>query len=364
MLIPRKSPSNKKLPTEVIKEFKCSCCENSTAAPSKLFYMSKYSELYDDNEKYVPICKDCLSKLFDKMSRRTGSDKMALLVCCHYLDVIYSEDLFDTVSSNQSFSLGAYLRLLNGSQYKNRNFASSLLNGSLVKTQTPDQAREQREVRWSESDIRNRERIKKILKYDPFEEYAEADRKLMFNLCSDYLVDESTIEDPHKLQGVVEIVKTLQQINVIDSQINNETKNATVNEQRFRTLSTIKKDLLESINKFAKDNGISATLSAKGLKGSSSLAYHVKKLDEMDFTASEINLFDIATCESMSQFAEISNQAILKTIRLNSDELGDMLEEQTRSIMRLQADLASLKEENRKLKIQLKEASSSGFEVG
>jgi hypothetical protein len=245
-----------------------------------------------------------------------------------------------------------YLRLINGRQYQYKTFLNSLIDGELSKSDK--EIKQEKEAKWSKRDLQNKDRvINKILKYDPYEDYDDFSRKFMFNLTSDYLVDESIIEDPHKLQGVIEIVKTFQQVDVINKQINLETNNSTLNADKFKTLTEIKKNCLDSINKFAKDNGLSASLTNKGAKGSSSLAFYVKSLDEMHFTESQINLFDIATCESMRQFADISNESIVKQIHLNADELGDLKEQQTRLLQNYKLQNMKIKEENRLLKIKL-----------
>jgi hypothetical protein len=211
-----------------------------------------------------------------------------------------------------------------------------------------------KEEKWSKEDLKNKTRVSHILHYDPFEDenYTNEDRKFMFNLCSDYLVDETTIEDPHKLQGVVELVKTYGQLNKINTQLNREVATNMANESKIKTLSSTKKDLMDLINKFAKENGISASLSNKGQKGSASFAYHIKNLDEIDFTEAKVNLFDIETCESMRQFDEISDANILKQLHLNADELGTMLEDQTKMIFNYKEQMDKLKEENRLLKIK------------
>jgi hypothetical protein len=274
------------------------------------------------------------------------------LVCCHYLDVLYVDDLYETQKSKQNFSIGSYIAKLNGTQYYNKNFVTSLIDGLQVKSL--EQIGQEKEAKWSDRDLKNKTRILNILKDDPFIGFTDIERKYMFNLCSDYLVDENITEDPHKLQGVVEIVKTLQQVNKVDDQINLEIGQSIINDQKVKTLTTIKTNLLSSVNTFAKENGLSASLNSKGLKGSGSLAYQVKMLDEINFIESEINLFDITTCEAMKQQAQISNDAILNTIHFRSDELGEIFEEQTRAIFQKDEELSRLREENRKLKIKLK----------
>jgi hypothetical protein len=320
--------------------------------------MSKTSPLFVSNELYTHICSDCANDLYNDAKIKYKDEKIALIVLCHYLDVYFSEELYEKVKSNANFSYGNYSKLLNGTQYKAKNFTTFLINILNDGLKDESQLRAGFEAKWSTDDIKSKNRILNIMKYDPFEGASDLDRKFMFNLCNDYLQDESTIEDPHKLQGVIELIKTHAQLKHVNAQLDAECLLANPNEAKLKTLSGIKKDLMALINSFAKENGISASLSSKGQKGSSSFAYHVKNLDEIRFTDSQINLFDLKTCQSMKQFNDMSNASILSQLHLNADELGEMAEQRTQKIYELTELADKLKEENRLLKIKIEALSN------
>lgn len=333
------------------KKYVCLSCGGEKTEDN--FYVSKSSKFWVHSDNRVLVCTECINNEFNENTAKFSSMKTALVISCHRLDVPFYASLYESViQNNTNFNVGLYLRLINGKQYSNKTFLNSLVDGELSKSEK--EAKIEREAKWSRRDYQNRDRIvNMILKYDPYEDYDDNSRKFMFNLTSDYFIDESITDDPHKLQGVIEIVKTYQQIDVINKQIVIETNSSSIDENRVKTLTEIKKQCLDSINKFAKDNGLSASLSAKNSKSSNSLAYYVKLLDEMDFTESKVNLFDIVTCESFRQFADISNANVLKQINLNADELGDMFETQTKMVQQQKMDIAKLKEENRLLKIKV-----------
>ena len=116
---------------------------------------------------------------------------------------------------------------------------------------------------------------------------------------------------------------------------------------------------MTTINQFAKDNGISASLSSKGAKGSSSLSYQVKMLDDIHFTDAEINLFDVETCQSFRQTADISNKSILAQLYLTDDEKLAMVADQSKTILELRRLVAALKEQNRLMTITLNNCGKS-----
>lgn len=333
-------------------KYTCLCCGIEKKEDN--FFKSKWSILWNTPDKSVLFCKDCISKIFQEQTNRFKSEKTALKICCHILDIPFYGSLYESVITNNTvFTVGYYVRLLQMTQYRSKSFINSLVDGELAKTEV--EIKTEVEAKWSKRDLQNKDRIIRIMKYDPFQDYDDISRRQMFNLASDYLSDEDIIDDPHKLQGVIEIVKSYQQADAMNKQIIIEINNGGNNDAKIKNLTAIKKDCLDSINKFAKDNGISVSVGGKGNKGSSSLAYFVKKLDEMHFTETYVNLFDIKTCESFRQFADISNESILSQIRLNSDELGEMFETQYKMIQSYRDNTEKLQEENRLIKVLLKE---------
>jgi hypothetical protein len=238
------------------------------------------------------LCSDCANELYELYKNKLKDEKLALMLMCCHLDVYFSEEMYEKCMANANFSLGNYLKYLGLSQFKAKNFITYLinLNKSNGWIRDPKDIQDEYEDnQWSQSDLKHKDRVIKILRYAPFEDADKDSRKFMFNLCSAYLQDESTIEDPHILQGVVELVRTYGQLRKVNKEIDKETT-GTVNESRLKTLSAIKKEQMDLINKFAKENGISASTNFKGQKGSSSLAYFVKQLDEIHFTDAERDL--------------------------------------------------------------------------
>jgi|GEM_PF-3551940 len=334
------------------KKYVCLCCENEKSEDD--FFSSKWSKFWSATDKKVLFCKTCLNKEFEENSIKFQSQAAALKIACHRLDVPYYESLRQTlIVNNTNFGIGMYLRILNNNQYQMKTFLNSLVDGELSKSE--QEVMQEREAKWSSKDLKSKDRILKILKYDPYEDYDEFSRRLMFNLTSDYLVDEDTINDPHKLQSVIEMVKLYQQADILNKQVLSEFNTGSMNENRIKTLSAVKNDCLTAINNFAKNNGFAANLSSKGNKGSSSLAYFVKVLEELKFTETKVNLFDLKTCESFRQFADISNSSILQQIKLNQDDIGDMLSIQHTKIKEYRQSVEMLEEENRLLKILLEE---------
>lgn len=333
--------------------FKCTMCGKHKKFSD--FYLNNRSELYKGNYYRISVCSDCLNELFSKLSRDYGDERIATLVCCHFADVPYVETLCDRLMELSTPTFGKYIKYLNVKQYDDRTYGRDLIQNFNAAERESLYSSDLE--KWNQNDIKNKVRVIKALGNDPFEDCKDEDRRYMFNLCSEYFMDESLLDDPHKTQGVVEIVKTYKDVRnigrLIDTEIRNgSSKNGQINEAKLSKLTSTKKDFMDLINKFAKENGI-ATLNAKATKGTSSLAYYIKLLDEIDFTEAKVNLFDIATCEGMRQVADISNQSIWNQIQLSDDEKDELLVTQSKELTNSKRELQDTKEQLRLLKIRL-----------
>ena len=67
----------------------------------------------------------------------------------------------------------------------------------------------------------------------------------------------------------------------------------------------------------------------------------------MNLREGEVNGFDIATCKGMKQVMDLSNESILKQLRLDESEWSDMVAEQREMITNLRSNLDKYKEISR-----------------
>ncbi len=207
----------------------------------------------------------------------------------------------------------------------------------------------------NEFDKKNKDDVLKMLGYDPFATENESDKIPLYNRLVDFL-DESTLEDSFKLPAVIEIVKTFNQIDKINSAISKLTSDVNRfadNVGNVNSLITAKEKMLKSVLALAKDNGISVNHNNNKSKGGNTLNGIVKKLNEIGLSSAELNLFDIETCESMKQIADFSNKSILEQLMLDENDYTDMIAQQKEMIHQLDSKLIKEEEENRLLKIEL-----------
>lgn len=319
--------------------------------------MSKTSPLYVSNELYTCICSNCANELYEDAKIKYKDEKMALIIICHYIDVYFSEELYESRKSDANFSLGNYLKNINLGQYKAKNFTTYLVNELKLKAEQDeyDSGISEDETKWSASDRKNKLYVLQTVGYDCFndENYTDANRKFLFNTLADYLTDD-VIEDPHKMQSVISMVKTTLQVENVDRLINSEFRQKIPDNSLIKSLTEIKDKLTRTINSSANDNGISAKGSGKGSKGSNTLTNIMKEMAENGFEEIKVNIVDIKMSASYREIAKENAKALFDELNYTSDDFARMVATQAEMIDDFQNKITKLEEELRLLKIQNK----------
>ena len=318
------------------------------------FFLAKWSKIWYTTNKRAPICKECIDELFSEYTKRYESERIALIMCCHYLDIPYYRVLYDSiVENNNFFNVGLYCRQINLGQYQYKSFINTLVDGELQKTD--EEAKEEREAKWSKSDKQNMNFAISTCGYDPFDNcgMTDNDRKYCFNILSGYLDTEGVTQDGHKIQSIIQIVQSQLQCRKLDEFINAELLSTHPDESKIKTWSTTKKQLLDSIAKIAQDNNLSSAYSQNTSKGANTLSYKMKEMVLNGFDEVKVNLFDIETSEAMKQIADISNRSIMEQLTWDSNDYTEMIKEQREKLLMLQDENGELKEQNRILQNQI-----------
>jgi phage FluMu protein Com len=334
-------------------EHKCTSCGKIYTKQDRNFYKITASHMWDSNDKYHPVCQDCFRSFFDEFSRKYRSDETATMICCAMLDVPFYRNLFENVVQNNSrFNLGLYLRQLGNKQFANKTFQLSIVNGELTKDS--DEIRVEKELKWSDSDMRNMKFVLATAGYDPFleSELEDKDRKYCFNVLAGYCGIEGIQDDSHKLQAAIRIAYLQLQCNKLEESLNS-TLIGVIDEKKVQTLISSKKALLETINKLAKENSISSSSVESGRKGAGTLSEKINELAKNDYEAIKVNLFDVKTSEAMRQIADLSNRSIMNELTFDANDYTDIVKDQREIIGKQEEELLNLQEENRLLKIKL-----------
>lgn len=335
------------------------------------FYISN-NATHKYNACRLPYCKECLEKFYQDYYKQTGRSDLAMYLMCRKTDTFYSTKVFDGAESaslkmNQSI-VSCYFRMLNSIKdnagFKdNFNESANFLDLEILEdkyrtgkinadtngnttTIAPDAFTEEDEI--------NRRDCIKLLGYDPFFDNDKKEQKYLYNTLLPFL-DDATLGDAFKLPIVIELVKSLGQVEKLNKTFNNmmaSTDNIEENASKLSSLINSKDKLYRSILAMAKDNGISLNYAVNKSQGAGTLSAIVKELDEIGFRDAKINLFDIETSDSMKQVADISNKSLIEQINLQDSELWDMINELRETRIKLDRKVDELTEKLRLEKVK------------
>lgn len=328
----------------------------------KNFYLSN-SKFDSDNR--VSICKDCIKKEVNT-SDLVSVKKMLVQFNRPYIHDIWNSSVIEGEKKKQN-PFGLYLKSLQlNATTKNLTWLESDSESKVDEVNEPQNKQaiiSPNVTVQTNDDLRNKEDVIRMIGYDPFYSENQEDKTSLYNQLIDFL-DEATLEDSFKVPVVIEIVKAFNQINKMNSALAlmlMDAKSMATNTGSISSLITTKEKMLKTVLALAKDNGISVNHNNNKSKGGNTLNGIVKKLNEIGLEAATVNVFDLETCEAMKQIADISHKSILDQLLLDENDYAEMLNEQRQMIAKFEEKASRLEEENRQLKIKIKEYESKSI---
>ena len=354
---PRKRGRPRKIkPSEPTLPHPCVRCGKQYKKFIGNFYKNSRSDIYNENDSRIPICANCLQELQAKLEKKFRDKRLVYMTLCAYCDVYYTDKAFYTVTDSPDGDFGKYCRIINGVQYKDKTFQDTImeLNDVILKLSTPTDLPIARKM--NDQDKQNMTHVIHSLGYDCFDDdtWSEDEKRFAYNTLADYLSDD-VLEDSHKVQCVITMVKTFVQVEQIDKSLNAEMRKVHLDSDNISKLSNVKKSLLSTINTMAKENGISAITSGKKTQGGNSLTRIMREMGENNFEEIKVNVITSKLAESYKEVATDNIKAILAELALTGDEYAEMLSKQTELVASQQEKIDVLEEDKRKLRIQIKE---------
>ena len=337
------------------------------------FYISNNTtHIY--NSCRVPYCKECLQSFYEEYYKQTGRSDLAMYYLCRKADCYYSIKTFEGAESaslklNQPI-VPSYFRMLNSIKSNagfkdNFNESENFLDLEIledkyksgkISVDNTDGSDETLTVAddFTEADEIAKSDCIKQLGYDPFFDNTKSEQKFLYTTLLPFL-DEATLEDAFKLPIVIELVKSLGQIEKLNKTFNMmmaSTENIEEKSSKISSLIGSKDKLYRNILAMAKDNGISIQYATNKSQGAGTLSKIVKDLEEIGLREAKINLFDIETSEAMKQVANISNSSLMQQINLQESELWDMIGELREIRIKLDQKIDELSEQLRLEKVK------------
>lgn len=344
------SKKKKQAKTETVR-YQCPIC--GVYKDEFEYYKSGSSILWTSTGgRITAACKDCFQGKYNLMAEQYGEES-ALKIACHWLDAAFVPDLYENLNAKYgTFDLQTYMSMVSRKPYNLYTWINTNINFSGPE-ETPQRAkRKETEADWKRDELRTKEECIEMMGQDPFEGYPDEKRRYLFGELIKYL-DEDVIEDPYKMSQIVQVVINNGQIRDYDLLISKA--DPIKSSDTIKTLNQLKKDLVTSNDKIAKENEISVKNRSNKEAGRSSLGYLMRDLRGKDFREAETNFYDMLQSPSTQWAADMSMKAILQNTLFDENDRQEIFINQRNLIQKLQKELDDSQEEARVLKVKLKE---------
>lgn len=327
-------------------------CGREETAPEKKFYKLTHSPDHKGNDGYSHICINCIRDEQKRLTNRYG-EKTAVMVLCAKLNAPFYRSAYETVRKSQdNFSFGHYMRLMNNKQYAGKTFALTLVAGELevTKKEAEEEAEEMIESNWSLDERRAKNEVINMMGYDPFEGYAPKLRKKLFSELLGYLDDDELLSDNYKLAQIIQIINNNIQINQYDIAISKLDPNKEID--AIADLNRLKKELVLSNEKIAKENGISVKGRGDQKAGKGTLTGLMRDARDKDLKSYEVNFYDALRSENTRWAIDLSMKAMMDNCLFDESDTDLIIADQRGLITELQGENDDLKEERRLWKVK------------
>ena len=198
---------------------------------------------------------------------------------------------------------------------------------------------------------KNKKDTLRLLGYLPFEKEKLSDQPFLYSQLIGFLdASEEGNDDMMRVSSIISIVRAFLQQSQIDDMIADLVRdpiNASKNIATVKSLQDMKKNITVGITKLAESSCISLKHSRNSIKGENTWTGKTKKIKDMNLREFETNGFDMATCRGMRQVQEISDESIMKQLRLDESDWSDMLADIRQMNTTLRKERDSYREINR-----------------
>ena len=349
----KKTTSTKKVADE--QKFLCHYCLKE----------KKKSDFYMSTDPLVltgitSICKECAKKIALNWDERK-----------QYIESLYNSSYLEWANPNsknpRTTVWDAYIKNVGLKNYKGMRWRDSDIYDVYVEKAKQsakieiDKENRQTDVSLPEVNEEyktNRRDVIRMTGYDPFVSYpVEEDKPMLYAQLISF-IDDETKNDGMKMNAVIQIVKSFNQIRKINDaidELSSDTMKLNNNNGTIKQLADTVSKLLAGANALAKDNGISVNFNNSKSKGQNTLTGKMKELDLIGFRDAKINMYDVDYCRGMQQVAEISSKAQVDQIGFDENVMDEIQNIRRELVDTLQKERDKAVERSRRLLVENKD---------
>ena len=369
----KKTTSTKKTTDE--QKFLCPYCMKE----------KKKSEFYMSSDPMVltgitTMCKECARKIamnWDERTKEFGTcTKASIQAALIRLDKPFLNRLWDSSylewadNNNQARRTtiwDAYIKNIGMNQYRGLRWQDSDIfdvyverakQSAKIELDKADRTTDTNLPEVNEEYKTNRRDVIRMTGYDPFASYpVEEDKPVLYAQLISF-IDDETKNDGMKMNAVIQIVKSFNQIRKINDaidELSSDTMKLNNNNGTIKQLADTVSKLLAGANALAKDNGISVNFNNSKSKGQNTLTGKMKELDLIGFRDAKINMYDVDYCKGMQQVAEISSKAQVDQIGFDENVMDEIQNIRRELVDTLQKERDKAVERSRRLLVENKD---------
>ena len=345
----------------------------------------KKSEFYMSSDPLVlsgitSICKDCSKKIalnWDERRQEYGTCTKASIqealerLDKPYIDSLYNSSYLEWANPNskkqRTTVWDAYIKNVGLKNYKGMRWRDSDIydvyvekakQAAKIESHKEDKVDDTSLPEVNEEYKTNRRDVIRLTGYDPFANYPiEEDKPMLYAQIVSF-IDEDTKNDGMKMNAIIQIVKSFNQISKINDaidELSSDTMKLNNNNGTIKQLADTVSKLLSGANALAKDNGISVNFNNSKSKGQNTLTGKMKELDLIGFRDAKINMYDIDYCKGMQQVAEISSKAQVDQIGFDENVMDEIQNIRRELVDTLQKERDKAVERSRRLLVENKD---------
>lgn len=364
----------------IYNKYICSCCglPKPLSEFHKSYAYTNISRMDMNSQMYVSYCKTCAQKLFFYYYERLEKDEFLAMerYCCDtntYWDqdklieakrVMENKNRLMNIVAEYIAAVGRD-RVLGKTYWDSPSIQNKInsytseenaLIGSTEKNKVSDRGTVlNTPLDWEKEVAVVRNKILKILRYDPFEDESEEDKKQMYRNF-ELMIEEGMEDDFVKLSAALEIVRSFQKIERIRKKELALEKDVKANPKDLETLANLRKKELDLITNFSKDHGFAGRWGLKKSKGAGTLGGCMQDMKESLYQDGLVNYYGIKTCKEMQEASNMSMESIFSQLGLGDNEAYGMIQKQTVRIKDLNRKLEDVTEELRLANIKIEGA--------
>ena len=345
----------------------------------------KKSEFYMSSDPMVltgitTMCKECARKIamnWDERTQEFGTCTKASIQDAlirldkpflnRLWDSSYLEWADDSNKRQRTTIWDAYIKNIGMVQYRGMRWQDSdIFDVYVEKAKQSAKIELDKEDKLQDANLQevndeykvNRRDVIRMTGYDPFSSYpVEEDKPVLYAQLISF-IDDETKNDGMKMNAVIQIVKSFNQIRKINDaidELSSDTMKLNNNNGTIKQLADTVSKLLAGANALAKDNGISVNFNNSKSKGQNTLTGKMKELDLIGFRDAKINMYDVDYCKGMQQVAEISSKAQVDQIGFDENVMDEIQSIRRELVDTLQKERDKAVERSRRLLVENKD---------